>query len=225
MDRGEREARVRMLLEGMARRPLYKLARRLDATAYAGILKDELIDLLADVSTAALCNGLAGGVSARDLQQLCAQLGYSKAGSALQLATRLCDAVERSDARVTRWRQFEEARSFARRLQLHSQAEWFAFARGRMPTKGELPDDIPRKPEAAYADCWSTWGDFLGTGNPSRRDVRYRPFAEALPTHERSGLRTRRSGASSSPGAPATSACARPISRRCRRGFMPTPVG
>lgn len=179
MDRGEREARVRMLLDGMARRPLYKLARRVEAAAYAGIHKEDLLDLLADVSPAALCNGLAGGVSAPDLRQLCARLGYSTAGSSLQLASRLCEAVERTDGRVTRWRQFEDARSFARRLQLNSQAEWYAFARGRMPAKGELPDDIPRKPDAAYADCWTMWGDFLGTGNPSRRDVPYRPFAEA----------------------------------------------
>lgn len=179
MDRREREARVRQLLDQMSRESLYKLARRVEAAAYAEIHKDELLDLLAEVSTAALCNGLADGVSAPDLRRLCDRLGYSTAGTPRQLATRLCNALEQTDARVTRWRQYEEARSFARRLQLNSQAEWFAFARGRMPGKGELPEDIPRKPESAYVDCWSTWGDFLGTGNPSRRDIRYRPFADA----------------------------------------------
>ena len=36
-----------MLLDGMSRGPLYKLARRVEAAAYAGILKEELIDLSA----------------------------------------------------------------------------------------------------------------------------------------------------------------------------------
>jgi hypothetical protein len=60
---------------------------------------------------------------------------------------------------------FEEARSFARRLSLGSQTEWKAFSAGRLPDKGVRPPEIPAKPNKTYEGRgWAGWRDWLGLG-------------------------------------------------------------
>jgi hypothetical protein len=53
-------------------------------------------------------------------------------------------------------RSYEKARQYARSLGLRTQEEWFTHARS-----GELPDDIPRRPDYFYRE-WFTWTDWLG---------------------------------------------------------------
>jgi hypothetical protein len=61
------------------------------------------------------------------------------------------------------WRTFAEARRYVRTLGLTSAGEWKRFVRGKIPEKGRRPEDIPVKPEYAYADLgWSGWDDWLG---------------------------------------------------------------
>ena len=41
--------------------------------------------------------------------------------------------------------------------------EWRKFCRGLLPQKGQLPADIPRKPDESYkSKGWVSWGDWLG---------------------------------------------------------------
>jgi superfamily II DNA or RNA helicase len=81
---------------------------------------------------------------------------------------------------LKKYRSFREARDFARKLNLKSQSEWFAFCKGEMPHKGRLHDDIPASPSRIYAKKgWKNWGDWLGTGNIADRLKKYRPFREA----------------------------------------------
>ena len=62
--------------------------------------------------------------------------------------------------RVTRWRPFNKARTFARGLGLKSQDEWFDYCKS-----GKKPADIPTNPRGVYAEAgWDTMGDWLGTG-------------------------------------------------------------
>jgi superfamily II DNA or RNA helicase len=59
------------------------------------------------------------------------------------------------------WRPFDEARDFARSLELKSKTEWNKFAR-----TDKKPIDIPINPYKVYADSgWTNWADWLGKAN------------------------------------------------------------
>ena len=69
------------------------------------------------------------------------------------------------------WRDFEEAREFARGLGLRGVEEWRAWAK-----TGEKPKDIPASPPKVYMGQWAGWGAGLVLvgcvmldGGPSRR--------------------------------------------------------
>jgi hypothetical protein len=56
---------------------------------------------------------------------------------------------------------------------LKSHTEWQAYCKS-----GKRPSDIPNTPHVVYADAgWSSWGDWLGTGNVYSID--WRPFKKA----------------------------------------------
>ena len=78
------------------------------------------------------------------------------------------------------YRQFQEAREFARNLKLKSWEEWQSFCRGKLPEKGILPPDISASPEKTYKnEGWQNWGDWLGTGNIAHHLRVFRPFTQA----------------------------------------------
>ena len=55
---------------------------------------------------------------------------------------------------------------------------------------GNKPDDIPQKPPKTYKnEGWTTWGDFLGTGNIATRDRAYRDFNDAREFAQSLGLK------------------------------------
>ena len=67
--------------------------------------------------------------------------------------------------RLRQFRDFESARSFARSLGLEDRAEWRKFCGNNLPERGNLPADIPAKPDRTYAnEGWKGMGDWLGTG-------------------------------------------------------------
>ena len=55
------------------------------------------------------------------------------------------------------WRPFEEAREFARSLNLRGKEEWEEYSKS-----GERPDDIPSHPNVIYKNDWVSWPDWLG---------------------------------------------------------------
>lgn len=69
--------------------------------------------------------------------------------------------------RIT-YRPFNEARAFAQSLNISIRAEWFA-----MCDAGDLPEDIPRRPDLYYRnkDEWISWGNFLGVTITSRAET------------------------------------------------------
>ena len=70
---------------------------------------------------------------------------------------------------------FEEAISFVRHLNLKNIEEWKTYCKS-----DEKPCSIPTKPERIYKnEGWTSWGDFLGTGRVSNKNMKYRPFEEA----------------------------------------------
>jgi len=93
--------------------------------------------------------------------------------------------------RLRKYRPFKQARAFARRLGLKSQAEWTKFCKGQMLEKGYLPEDIPRTPRLVYkGQGWVTLGDWLGTGTIFTQLWKYRPFTRARAFVRRLGLRS-----------------------------------
>ena len=74
--------------------------------------------------------------------------------------------------RVSGWRSFEDARSFARSLGLKNYKKWFAYCKSE-----KKPDDIPASADRIYADAgWVSWSDWIGT---KWRRGGWRSFKEA----------------------------------------------
>ncbi|MFM8983853.1 MAG: DEAD/DEAH box helicase family protein, partial [Spartobacteria bacterium] len=81
---------------------------------------------------------------------------------------------------LRKYRPFQEAREFARSLNIKSQREWQDFCKGQMPEKGPLPLDISASPHLTYAySGWVGMGDWLGTGTIANQNLIYRSFEEA----------------------------------------------
>jgi FMN phosphatase YigB (HAD superfamily) len=78
-----------------------------------------------------------------------------------------------------RYRPFNQARAFAKKLNLSGESQWRAFCKGALPEIGTLPDDIPSSPSSAYSENWKGFGDWLGTGSIATRSRKYRPFIKA----------------------------------------------
>lgn len=89
---------------------------------------------------------------------------------AAAVSTRIWESVGRVN-----WRPFEEAREFARELNIANQYAWQTYC-----TSGDRPSDIPSAPDYVYrVSGWTSWGDWLGTGTVANRLLEYRPFNEA----------------------------------------------
>jgi superfamily II DNA or RNA helicase len=75
--------------------------------------------------------------------------------------------------RPDQYRSFEQARAFARSLDLKSRVDWSAYKKS-----GKKPGDIPAKPEHVYAkQGWSGYLDWFGAGKI--RSPKFRSFIEA----------------------------------------------
>jgi hypothetical protein len=83
------------------------------------------------------------------------------------ISTRIWQSVGQAN-----WRPFEDARNFARGLNLKSEDDWRAYCKS-----GRKPADIPGKPYVTYANTgWVGMGDWLGTGTIATYLRRYRSF-------------------------------------------------
>lgn len=61
---------------------------------------------------------------------------------------------------------FHDARQYVHGLQLNSYTDWLAYCKS-----GNKPEDIPWSPARSYRDVgWTSWGDWLGTGNVANGD-------------------------------------------------------
>ena len=59
---------------------------------------------------------------------------------------------------VKKYVSFNDAKIFAKKMNIKTQKEWFNFAK----SGGEKPENIPYKPHNAYKSEWKNWADFLG---------------------------------------------------------------
>jgi hypothetical protein len=65
------------------------------------------------------------------------------------------------------FKSFNESRKFAQSLKLSRQKDWNKYCKS-----GKKPTDISANPARTYKDEFTSWGDFLGTGNLSPSDKR-----------------------------------------------------
>ncbi len=72
------------------------------------------------------------------------------------------------------WRPFNEARKYARSLNLKNWDEWKAFCKS-----GKKPEDIPMMPKRAYPNEFIDIGDWLGTFTKASWKIKYREFYKA----------------------------------------------
>ena len=71
------------------------------------------------------------------------------------------------------YRNFEDAKSFVRKLGLKSQSEWFKFYKSE-----DFPNDLPRNPNQTYKKKgWQSYWDWLGI--PNTKNIDWLSFAEA----------------------------------------------
>ncbi len=85
------------------------------------------------------------------------------------------------------YRTFEEAREWARAKHLKSRTEWNA----RKKQEGWLPMGIPSNVHDVYKNEWTSWGDFLGTGNVAPGSHQWRTFESARQWAHEQRLSTR----------------------------------
>ncbi len=77
--------------------------------------------------------------------------------------------------RLRKYREFAEARAFARGLGLRSGAEWIEYCQS-----GKKPADIPANVAHIYrSEGFAGWGDWLGTGNVAATKRSFRKFVHA----------------------------------------------
>ena len=81
---------------------------------------------------------------------------------------------ETSENKLPRFRKFEEAREYSRKLGLKTAKEWNDWAK-----TDQRPKDIPKAPNRVYSENWDRWGDWLGTFNFSTTKRDYKSFDEA----------------------------------------------
>ncbi len=95
----------------------------------------------------------------------------TSSGLSLNAFTDWCQSMKEAwqdcEAEATRapghWREFEQARTFARSLGLKSGADWRRFSKGELPELGRRPEDVPGCPERIYRECgWEGYRDWLG---------------------------------------------------------------
>ena len=73
-----------------------------------------------------------------------------------------------------KFRPFNEARDYARSLNLPGKEYWFDYLKNN-----KLPSNIPTDPSRSYKDKgWISWGDWLGTNTIAHQNRKFRPFNE-----------------------------------------------
>ena len=86
---------------------------------------------------------------------------------------------------MKKFRDFESAREFVRKLGLKNYKEWQKYCKS-----GDKPNDIPSGPNSTYKNNgWTTWGDFLGTGWIQSGKRKYRSYKEAREFVRKLGLK------------------------------------
>jgi hypothetical protein len=84
------------------------------------------------------------------------------------------------------YRNFKEAKKFARQLDLTSHKEWVKYCKSNAK-----PLDIPYNPDREYKHKdWTNFGDWLGTNTVANKNRDFSPFEGAREFARTLGLKT-----------------------------------
>lgn len=88
------------------------------------------------------------------------------------------DAKEhRRIQRLTKARQFNEARGFVQKLKMKNLKDWLKYVKGELLGYDPKPSDIPNSPELVYkGNGWKGYGDWFGTYAIAPFKRKYRTF-------------------------------------------------
>ncbi len=82
--------------------------------------------------------------------------------------------------RKIQYRSFEDAREFARALNLRNKEEWTRYAKGELANKPAKPQDIPSRVDKIFrGKGWCGFDDFLGTKRTREIEHNFKPFEQA----------------------------------------------
>ena len=90
-----------------------------------------------------------------------------------------------------KYRNFEQAREFARSLGLKSSTEWFEYCAGKITGLEKLPEDIPAAASRVYGKLgFNGFGDWLGTSKVANQSRSFIAYEEARQFVRMLGLKT-----------------------------------
>ena len=69
------------------------------------------------------------------------------------------------------WMHFQEAKAFIQTQGITTMAEFRKWSKS-----DQRPENFPSAPDQTYKDEWTSWGDFLGTGNISTKKIDRTPI-------------------------------------------------
>lgn len=78
-----------------------------------------------------------------------------------------------------RYRKFESARKYVRKLKLRNVSEYWKWCKGVISKLPSKPQDIPSNPHQVYKVEWVSFSDFLGTNRTAFFNRTFLPFCEA----------------------------------------------
>ena len=111
---------------------------------------------------------------------LCFILVFSASADALK-----CASEFNTNSPAKKWMSFDQAKALIQKAGLTSFAQFQEWKQA-----GNRPKDFPSNPNIIYKDKWTSWGDFLGTGNISVRNREWMSFQDAKAHIQSQGIRT-----------------------------------
>jgi len=82
--------------------------------------------------------------------------------------------------RTRGWRPYNAAKFFVQTLGLKTGDEWGDYCRGKRKDLPPKPADIPMRPEAVYKNDYESMGKWLGSGNLSNLERKWRSYSDAV---------------------------------------------
>lgn len=84
--------------------------------------------------------------------------------------------------KLRKFRTFTSARKFVHSQKIKSQTHWNKYIK-----LNNKPSDIPSSPQSYYKKDWKSWGDWLGTGQKSSKEISgtWLPWKEAKPLYQK----------------------------------------
>ena len=93
--------------------------------------------------------------------------------------------TESTSVRNKDWMGFDQAQTFIQSQGIKTITEFNEWKKA-----GKRPKDFPSHPDQIYQDKWTSWGDFLGTGNISNKKRDWMSFNQAKALMQNLGIKT-----------------------------------